>query len=68
MISLIVGIWILSFIIAFVPIYTNIYTTQEFTESRDPCKCDFVVNEWWVRGEMMSFGAFDETESDRQKG
>ena len=49
-ISLIVGIWILSFIIAFVPIYTNIYTTREFTEGRDPCRCDFVVNEWSVRG------------------
>ena len=50
MISLIVGIWILSFIIAFVPIYTNIYTTKEFTEGRDPCTCDFVVNEWSVVG------------------
>ena len=49
-ISLIVGIWILSFIIAFVPIFTNIYTTREFTEGRDPCRCDFVVNEWSVGG------------------
>ena len=48
-ISLIVGIWILSFIIAFVPIFTNIYTTREFLEGRDPCRCDFVVNEWSVR-------------------
>ena len=69
-ISLIVGIWILSFIIAFVPIYTNIYTTREFTEGRDPCRCDFVVNEWSVRaleGEIILFDAFDETVLDEQK-
>jgi len=46
-ISLIVGIWILSFIIAFVPIFTNIYTTQDFLDTRNPCTCDFVVNEWY---------------------
>jgi len=46
-VSIIIGIWILSFIIAFVPIFTNIYTTQQFLEARTPCKCDFVVNEWY---------------------
>ena len=44
--SLIVGIWVVSFIIAFVPIFTNIYTTQQFLHTRDPCKCEFIVNEW----------------------
>ena len=47
-ISLILSTWILSFIIAFVPIFTNIYTTEEYLARSTPCKCDFVVNEWWV--------------------
>ena len=40
--SLIVGIWVVSFIIAFVPIFTNIYTTQHFLHTRDHCKCEFI--------------------------
>ncbi|XP_023346460.1 octopamine receptor beta-3R isoform X2 [Eurytemora carolleeae] len=47
-ILLIISCWVVSFIIAIVPIYTNIYTTQDFLINRDNCRCDFIVNQWYA--------------------
>lgn len=45
---IIVLIWVVSFILAFVPILTYVYTTEEHINNRDPCKCEFVVNLWYA--------------------
>jgi len=46
--SLILGIWVLSTLIAFVPIWSSVYTTQEFLANRSPCVCDFRPNAWYA--------------------
>lgn len=46
--SLILAIWVLSTLIAFVPIWSAIYTSEEFLANRSPCVCDFRPNAWYA--------------------